>query len=93
MGEKGGRIVMRMKNVCGRRWRMQESYDSWLRSKELIRVKDLKTGLDLHCDLRCSLGKEEPRYWVVKIILVKEVNSRAGVLKALSTWALMWLGW
>lgn len=61
MGEKGGRIVMRMKNVCGRRLRTQEPYDSWLWSKELIRVKDLKTGLDLRSDLRCSLGKKEPR--------------------------------
>jgi len=57
MGEKGGRIVMRMKiSVVGDGG--LELYDSWLWSKELIRVKDLKTGLDLHCDLRCSLGRK-----------------------------------
>lgn len=53
-------FVMKMKTVCVGDKGTQELYDSWLWSKELIRVKDLKTGLDLHHDLRCSLGKEEP---------------------------------
>lgn len=59
MGEKGGTIRDEDEDCVGDKG-TQELYDSWLWSKELIRVKDLKTGLDLHHDLRCSLGKEEP---------------------------------
>lgn len=59
MGEKGGTIGDEDEDCVGNKG-TQELYDSWLWSEELIRVKDLKTGLDLHHDLRYSLGKEEP---------------------------------
>lgn len=61
MGEMGGRILDRLRNVWQETGETSATNGSWLWSEELIRANDLRAGLELGSDLRCGPGMEGPR--------------------------------